>query len=208
MAFIIRIAGAALLLGAGLSVLPAQAAYVVTLTQQGPNVLTVGNGTIDTTNLTFLGLGETGTPGMSPPRAEINFGPSAPLNADFYTGFTGPGNFGSGGTSLADSASGDAVTIAGTALFPPPANFLGVPKGYVSGSPLSDMTAYDNQTFASLGVTPGSYIWTWGSGAHADSFTLDIGAAAVPEPSSLLVLAMVLAGLLRMRASRRNRHVG
>ena len=57
-----------------------------------------------------------------------------------------------------------------------------VPRGYVSGNPLSDDAAYNNQTFSSLGVTPGTYEWTWGSGADADSFTLQIGSAAVPAP--------------------------
>ena len=43
-------------------------------------------------------------------------------------------------------------------------------------------------------MTPGSYKWTWGSGADADFFQLDIveGAAAVPEPSSILLLALPL----------------
>ena len=53
-----------------------------------------------------------------------------------------------------------------------------MPIGYVSGSALSDTGAtWDNQTFRSLDVTPGTYKWTWGSGANADSFTLNIGAA-------------------------------
>jgi hypothetical protein len=73
---------------------------------------------------------------------------------------------------------------------------LALPENYVSGSPLSDSSTYDNQNFASLDVTPGVYVWTWGSGATADSFTLDIGAApAVPEPASLTLLGVALAGL-------------
>jgi hypothetical protein len=32
---------------------------------------------------------------------------------------------------------------------------------------------FDNQSFASLGVTPGTYIWSWGDGPN-QSFTLDI----------------------------------
>jgi hypothetical protein len=47
---------AALGLCAGL-VVPAQAAYVVTLQQVGANVVATGSGTIDLAGLTFVGLG-------------------------------------------------------------------------------------------------------------------------------------------------------
>jgi hypothetical protein len=63
---------------------------------------------------------------------------------------------------------------------------LFVPNGYVSDSPLSDTSTYDNQTFVTLGATPGTYVWTWGSGADADSFTLDIGTIAPILPTKTL----------------------
>ena len=68
------------------------------------------------------------------------------------------------------------------------------------------MATYDNQTFMSLGVTPGTYEWTWGSGAN-QNFTLVIGAAAVPEPSSVLLLAspLVFVLLLATRSPQRRR---
>jgi hypothetical protein len=43
----------AMLIGSGLYAPPAQAAYTVTLTQQGTSVVASGNGTIDLTDLTF-----------------------------------------------------------------------------------------------------------------------------------------------------------
>ena len=46
---------------------------------------------------------------------------------------------------------------------------------------------FDNQTFASLGVTPGTYEWTWGTGPN-QNFTVNIVAAAVSEPASVLLL--------------------
>jgi hypothetical protein len=71
---------------------------------------------------------------------------------------------------------------------------LVVPQGYVSGNPLSDTSIYDNATFASLGVILGTYVWRWGTGADADSFTLNITAAAVSEPSELSQLGSALPG--------------
>ena len=69
-----------------------------------------------------------------------------------------------------------------------------------SGTPLSDHAIYDGQTFASLGVTPGTYEWMWGTGAN-QNFTLIIGVAVgapvpAPEPASASLLGMALVGLL------------
>lgn len=59
---------------------------------------------------------------------------------------------------------------------------------------------YDNQVFESLGATPRTYVWTWGSGPTADSFPLDIG---VPEPSGILLLALPLGVVGRLTQRRR-----
>jgi hypothetical protein len=73
-------------------------------------------------------------------------------------------------------------------------DLLVVPYDYVSGSPLMDTSTYDNATFSRLGVTPDIYVWTWGSGANADSFTLKAEAAAVPEPATLGLMVIGLLG--------------
>ena len=52
-----------------------------------------------------------------------------------------------------------------------------MPQGYVSGAALSDSMTFNNATFASLGVTPGTYVWTWGTGLPNQNFTLIIGGA-------------------------------
>lgn len=110
-----------------------------------------------------------------------------------YAGIMGPLNFGAGGHVVASTGGGDAVAINGAK------GFLGVPLDYVSGSPLSNSMEFDGQTFASLGLTPGTYAWSWGSGASADSMTIQINTAAIPEPSSGLALAVGLLGLAALR---------
>jgi hypothetical protein len=84
----------------------------------------------------------------------------------FYGFVNGPA-FGTGDIDNANSGSGDLVG----ALF---GYYIIVPNGYVSNSPLSDTATYDNATLASLGLTPGTYVWTWGDGTD-QSFTLEIG---------------------------------
>lgn len=120
------------------------------------------------------------------------------MPVDLYTGFTGPMSFGGQGqpNPFATSGSGDLVGING--IF----NRLAVPQGYVSGDPLSDTSTYDNQTIASLGATPGTYVWTWGTGDDADSFTLKIPASSVPEPAGLLLLPLGLVGVVAARRYR------
>jgi PEP-CTERM motif len=168
----------------GLSAPSAQAGYVVDLTQQGGNVVATGSGAIDMTGLTFLN----GYIGISSLIRSI-FGTiltGAGPEGYYYSGIVaGPDNFGSGQTVFASSDSGDEVGIFfGTILVPP---------GYVSDSPLSDTATYDSQTFNSLRVTPGTYQWTWGTGAN-QNFTLVIG-AVVPEPSTWAMMLIGFAGL-------------
>jgi hypothetical protein len=81
-----------------------------------------------------------------------------------------------------------------------------IPHGYTSGHSLSSTATWNSQTFSSLGVTPGTYVWTWGTGAHADSFTLQVGpATAMPEPASLTLLGIGAVGLAGYGWRRRRR---
>jgi hypothetical protein len=56
------------------------------------------------------------------------------------------------GVVFASTGSGDFVSMRG--LF----GFMFVPQGYVSGAALSDSITFNNATFASLGLTPGTYV--------------------------------------------------
>jgi hypothetical protein len=106
--------------------------------------------------------------------------------------FSGPTRIGPGVNHGASTGSGDWVGIwfytAGVL----------VPAGYVSGQSLSGTGTYSSTTIAALGMTPGTYTWTWGSGGNADSLVLTIEspaptAQAVP---SLSEWAQFLLGLM------------
>jgi hypothetical protein len=169
----------------GLSAPPAQAGYVVDLTEQAGNVVATGSGEIDLSGLSFFEI-QHDPAAIFPSFAVIVTGPASVTNDEYYTGFTGPTSFGSGGViDTASSGSGDKVGIGGGV------DVLVVPRSYVSGSPLSDTSTYDGQTFTSLGVTPGTYEWTWGNGAN-QNFTLVI---EVPEPATWATMLTGFAGL-------------
>jgi hypothetical protein len=149
-----------------LSVQSAQAGYVVTLQQVGPDVVATGSGTIDLTGLTFIASVDNNNPGIDGPLGLIATGPFGAI-VDVYQGFTGPTSFGSGSPFSPSTASGDFVEISGVGLQ------LFVPHNYVSGAALSDSMTFNNATLATLGVTPGTYVWTWGTRAN-QNFTLKI----------------------------------
>ncbi|MBV9008587.1 MAG: VPDSG-CTERM sorting domain-containing protein [Verrucomicrobia bacterium] len=178
----------------------ARADYIVTLQQVGPNVVATGSGAIDLTPLTFVGS-ETAKALLVPIDGVINTGPATDQPIDAYSGLLGPAAFGTGNGGVANIGSGDIVGVHNF-LFK---LFLFVPQGYVSGTPLSDSSTYDNATFASLGVTPGTYEWTWGTGAN-QNFTLQIGTSRVPDSGSTLVLlGASLLGLFLVRDFFSNR---
>jgi hypothetical protein len=182
--------GAAMLIGSGLSAPSAEAAYIVTLTEDGSgNVDATGSGTIDLTGLGLFGP-VNAVSQLHPSIGLVYIGPTSPEPANIFTGATGPTSFGNGFTNLANSGSGDMVGIAGKG------GELLVPAGYVSGNLLSDSSTYNNATLAGLEVTPGQYVWTWGSGADADSFTLQIGAVPAPSIGRGLPVLLAVGGLL------------
>jgi VPDSG-CTERM motif len=115
---------------------------------------------------------------------------------------TGPTSFGSGGFSPADFGSGDAVGTNPFSFFS--TRNLFVPERYVSGTALSSTATWNGATFASLGVTPGTYVWTWGIGLPNQNFTLIIGGFGVPDGASTVsLLGFGLLGLVALRRKLR-----
>jgi len=187
----------AIVLGWLPSVRPAEAGYTVTLQEVGPDVVATGSGAIDLTGLIHNGYRTYGIPpGVLPGAADdgwggviagfISTGSTIAGSTDSYDlGPGGPTIFGSNRGTRASNGSGDTV---GTAADCSESGsdcdrFLIVPRGYVSGTALSDSATYNNATFATLGVTPGTYVWTWGTGAN-QNFTLEIPTTGPPAVST------------------------
>jgi hypothetical protein len=175
----------------------AKAGVVINIDQVGPNVVTTGSGAFD---LADFGIpGNTNSQAImvpSGPEPWMIVGSPTQINADIYIPVTGPANFGGGENSAPTTGVGDTFGLeAGEALI--------VPHGYVSGTALNATDTYAGQTFSSLGLTPGTYTWTWGTGAHADSLTVNVGTASVPEPSSLVLSGIAVAGVMAYMWRRR-----
>jgi hypothetical protein len=177
---------------------PAQG-FTMTLQQVGSNVVATGSGAFNLSGLTGTGNIDGGSSGV---RASIGFIGVHPVGGllPAYDGFTGPTSFGSSEfLFLADASRGNSVAISGLM------EILVVPVGYVSGNALSNSMAFNNATLASLGVTPGTYVWTWGTGLANQNFTLQIGSVGVPPPgvpdggSTVSLLGCALLGLAALR---------
>ena len=167
-------------------------AYSVTLEQVGSDVVATGSGPLDLTGLTLVVTYASLPAQIFPVLGQIVTGSGGAT--DGYQGsISGPTSFGGVFFTFASSGSGDSVGI-----FRDTSTLL-VPSGYVSGTALSDSATYNNATFASLGVTPGTYVWTWGAGAN-QNFTLQIGPAGVPDGGSTVsLLGFALLGLAALR---------
>jgi hypothetical protein len=168
-------------------------AYKVTLREVGANVVATGTGAINLTGLTFDIIVSPAT-GLNASSGTTNMGQSN-VNVPGYTGFTGPTNFGSGSSFFPNTTSGDFVGI--NVSF----GNIFVPAGYVSNTALSNSMTFNNETLASLGVTPGTYVWSWGTGLPNQNFTLIIGGAGVPDGGS--TVSLLGFGLLGLAALRR-----
>ncbi len=170
----------------------AKAALVITMDQVGSNVVAIGNGTVNLTDLTNIG-GEGDVAAVLASDDGLILGSST--SGTLYSALTGLSNFGGGTYIPASSSTGDHF-----GLFPGPD--IVVPVSYISGNVLSATATWDNTTLAALGVTDGTYGWTWGTGDNADSLTLEI--AAVPEPSTWAMMILGFAGLGFIAYRRRN----
>jgi len=122
------------------------------------------SGSLNINDLTYITTTTLGGSGIGISSATFIMGSNG--DYDTYSGFTStPSNFGTGGGGPSTSASGD---IFGVIFQGTPPYELVVPKSYVTGSAISSTQTFSGETFGSLGLVPGTYTYTWGSGANAD----------------------------------------
>ena len=170
------------------SIASIQAAVVFNIWQSGSDVLSTGTGSINTAGISKIGT-TTFDPNVGPADRSVIVGGQASL--DVYSRSFNFAPFGNGSRTFANTGTGNTFGFIGNNIY--------VPRNYVSDSQLAGTATYNSNTIASLGMTPGTYTLTWGSGANADSAQLIVGTAPIPEPSSLGLLALGAFGLVARR---------
>ena len=144
----------------------------ITITQNGSNVVLQGSGSLNIDDLTFATSGILGGGGLGPQSATFISGTNGGQFAQYNGSITAPANFGTGGGASSSSSTG---SVFGVIINMVPPYQLIVPSGYTSGDPISGTMTFNSQTIAGLGLTEGTYNWTWGSGPNADGITMVIG---------------------------------
>ncbi|MCU6456115.1 PEPxxWA-CTERM sorting domain-containing protein [Sphingomonas sp. A2-49] len=173
----------------------ADAAVVVTINQVGSNVVATTSGTLDLSGLTNVGSFALAL-SLRPTAGYIGTGATANAGVTGYSGLIGPAAFGTGADTSATSGTGLGFALNASAFGAP---LVFVPTGYVSGSSLAGTALFAGRTFATLGLTAGSYVFR----SAADTVTINIG--AVPETASwiMMILGIGAIGYAMRRSNAR-----
>jgi hypothetical protein len=204
----------ALLAGLALAPRSASALVVLTVEQQGEDVVITGSGSANTSVLSGGTTSSTWTNYLSD--TQMLAGPFAFLDGSvsLWAGLSGPALLSSDSLLYelpdATASSGQLFGIQSAADNGLPRLIL--PPAYSSGASLSGISTFRNVSLTGLGLTPGTLRWTWGSGSSQDSLEVRISdpeAVPAPLPAAATALLFVQMGRLRrcsqrMRANRQN----
>jgi hypothetical protein len=177
----------------------ADASLIFNLGPASSSVMTLTySGSITTSDLTLDGSA-TNTSSFITPNQGLIRKIGAVDNYDTASTSIGQ-TFGTLGQAVATSATGSAVRVS----FASP-NLIGLPSGYVSDSAISGSMNF-NGTLASLGLTSGTYTFSWGVGGAGRTVTLNISSTPIPEPATMGVLAIgsILGGYSYRRRVKRS----
>jgi hypothetical protein len=168
----------------------ARATLMINAIEVGSDVVFTLSGSVDLNSLLSTSGGPTSL-AIYPSAGIVSMG-GGNVVFQFLQNLSGPSNFGSGGVSLASSSAGDSFSFLAFN------HYLALPPGS-NGLNLSGSMTFSGATFASLGVTPGTYQWSWtrASTGVSDNLILQIGPASMPDTgSTLCMLGLGLAGMI------------
>jgi hypothetical protein len=141
--------------------------FTVTISQVGPDVVWNGSGKFNLAALTSAGTQTIGG-GYQSSQAIWAIGPTTTV--DSYSGtITYPTVFGTSQVGVNSNTGSTFGILPGGS-----GRLLYVPTGYTSNTTISGTSTYDNQTISSMGLTPGTYTWSWGSGGNTSTLVMII----------------------------------
>ena len=141
--------------------------FNVTISQVGNDVVWNGSGSFNLAALTSGGTQTIGG-GYQATQAVWAIGPI--VTVDTYSGtITYPSTFGGGGVGVTSNTGSTFGILPGGS-----GRLLYVPSGYVSNTVINGSSTYANQTIAGMGLTPGTYTWSWGTGGNTSTLVMTI----------------------------------
>jgi len=156
--------------------------FTVTISQVGPDVVWSGSGSFNLASLSLASSGNNGS-AFSALAGIWAVGPTTSCQRYGGASFTGYSNtFGNNLVVPTPISSGSTfgVTSGGVS-----GRVVIVPSGYTSNTVISGTATYTGATISSMGLTPGTYTWAWGSGANSSSIVMTIeGSSVSPTPTA------------------------
>ena len=201
------------LLGLGLIFWPAIAAHsaiVLTVKQDGSDVVVIGKGSANTNGLAPKISVADYTNVLTD--NQIYAGPDAftgvttpPVDVNLWGGLTGPNLFGTDPNIFQNPSLGFGDLFGIVADNGQGQSLLVLPSSYMSGDSLNGTSRFSGFTLADLGLNPGVFSWTWGTNSNADSLELRIEPAPAPVPAPLPLAGGAMAWSLAKRMRRASR---
>ena len=150
-------------------------ALYIEILEVGGDIVTTISGSANTASLTPTVAAN--APAILPNLVRVSLTDSISTIKHYSIGVPAITNIGpgTGFVTLTSGPTGDNVgfRVIGPAPF---TGYLILPDGYVSNTSLSVTATSGGFTFASAGLTPGTYTWSWGSGGNASTLVMTITA--------------------------------
>jgi hypothetical protein len=185
-----------------LAISSARANIIVDATQTGADVNFTVSGSVDTSSLMMIQDATAGSEGLLYALG-VQFPSATGLISMYYLPnlVVTPSNpFTSVSTSHTSQGGGTPFMFTPTEM---ELNHLCLPASYTSGDPLANTMTFTNTTFQSLGLMPGTYVWSWSndtdSGPVSDKLTLNIGQSVPDTGSTLLLMGIGLSCIVMLR---------
>lgn len=192
--------------------IPAHSAIVLTVKQDGSDVVVIGSGSANTTDLPS----PTAYPDYTNVLTDLQIyaGPAAFTNdpntpdvdVNLWSGITGPNSFGDDPNVVETPFTGSGDLFGIVADDGSGQSLLVLPLNYQNGASLNGISRFNGFTLAELGLSPGVFSWSWGTNQNADSLQIRIEPVPVPAPLPLAGGAMAWSLAKRMRRASRGQH--